>query len=510
MGSYTVALPDGCFHAVISSWPYNPGELIYKEFAIDEFCVGSEYATFDYIFDVYMQPYDTPSQVSGYIYKYTETAGNQPLQDARIYFNVDVFNSDSEGDGNNDLTHYVIYSDINGYYELNVPNGAYEMWAYNSGYPDSDHIYFDLINSSNNQDFTLYLPSSTISGLIYDAATAETLDEVTITIYNVEDDGNLSEIASTADVTTSEGYQLELPNGCFQARYQKDGYADLSRDFCVLAENYVFDAYLIVEESLGDVNDDGYINIADLVQIINVIVGNTEFSDAQMAIADINQDTYVNIEDVVPLVNIILGYTEDMLGRSKPVTELEIGFSPSSIRINLNGGVGAMEIHTEGEYELTSIKLPEDWEFYHGPSGMVFVNMKGINVESSIRVDLDGDIDISSHLAVDVFGNKIATSISAIPDIYQLHNAYPNPFNPVTKITYDLPEDSFVNLIVYDIMGRQVTTLVNEIKSTGYHQVIWNASEYASGMYFIQIISGNFETGENDSFIKTQKLMLVK
>ena len=107
-------------------------------------------------------------------------------------------------------------------------------------------------------------------------------------------------------------------------------------------------------------------------------------------------------------------------------------------------------------------------------------------------------------------GNKIATSISAIPDIYQLHNAYPNPFNPVTKITYDLPEDSFVNLIVYDIMGRQVTTLVNEIKSTGYHQVIWNASEYASGMYFIQIISGNFETGENDSFIKTQKLMLVK
>jgi len=83
-----------------------------------------------------------------------------------------------------------------------------------------------------------------------------------------------------------------------------------------------------------------------------------------------------------------------------------------------------------------------------------------------------------------------------------LNNAYPNPFNPATTISYGVPEDSFVKLTIYDMMGREVATLFNDIKPAGYHALVWNASNNASGMYFVQLIS--------EDFVQTQKLMLVK
>ena len=83
-----------------------------------------------------------------------------------------------------------------------------------------------------------------------------------------------------------------------------------------------------------------------------------------------------------------------------------------------------------------------------------------------------------------------------------LFRSYPNPFNPVTQIHYAIPEDIHVELIVYDILSRQVTRLVNTDQQAGYHQVIWNGNQNASGLYYVKMTAGNF--------ISTQKLMLVK
>ena len=106
------------------------------------------------------------------------------------------------------------------------------------------------------------------------------------------------------------------------------------------------------------------------------------------------------------------------------------------------------------------------------------------------------------HLAADLFGGKILTSISLIPDEYSLNNAYPNPFNPATTISYGVPYDSFIKLTIYDMMGREVAILFNDIKPAGYHEIIWNADNHSSGMYFVQMVSSEY--------LKTQKLMLVK
>jgi Secretion system C-terminal sorting domain len=79
---------------------------------------------------------------------------------------------------------------------------------------------------------------------------------------------------------------------------------------------------------------------------------------------------------------------------------------------------------------------------------------------------------------------------------------YPNPFNPTTTITYEIPKDGFVTLKVYDILGREVATLVNEFKTAGKYYVNFNAGNLASGMYFYRFKSG--------SYISTKKMMLLK
>ena len=89
-----------------------------------------------------------------------------------------------------------------------------------------------------------------------------------------------------------------------------------------------------------------------------------------------------------------------------------------------------------------------------------------------------------------------------IPEEFSLERAYPNPFNPVTNITIALPEVSDVKLLVYDLQGRMVAELVNGIKPVGYHSIHWNASNHASGIYFVKMMTLDFS--------KTQKLRLVK
>jgi hypothetical protein len=81
----------------------------------------------------------------------------------------------------------------------------------------------------------------------------------------------------------------------------------------------------------------------------------------------------------------------------------------------------------------------------------------------------------------------------ALPNTYQLFQNYPNPFNPVTLINYQLPMANDVTLRIYNQLGQKVATLVAEKQNAGYHQVEWNASGYASGVYYYQLEAGIFQ-----------------
>ena len=83
-----------------------------------------------------------------------------------------------------------------------------------------------------------------------------------------------------------------------------------------------------------------------------------------------------------------------------------------------------------------------------------------------------------------------------------LSPAHPNPFNPVTNIQFTVPEMSDVNIVIYDVQGRLIETLIDNRLSPGDHMVQWNASEVSSGVYFLHI--------ESSKFSRIQKLMFIK
>ena len=89
-----------------------------------------------------------------------------------------------------------------------------------------------------------------------------------------------------------------------------------------------------------------------------------------------------------------------------------------------------------------------------------------------------------------------------VPNSYNLSQNYPNPFNPVTNIKFSIPTNGNVKLVVFDVLGREVTTLVNEVRNAGNYVVDFDASNLSSGVYFYTLESGNFT--------QTKKMLLVK
>ena len=86
----------------------------------------------------------------------------------------------------------------------------------------------------------------------------------------------------------------------------------------------------------------------------------------------------------------------------------------------------------------------------------------------------------------------IVNNLESIPQTYSLMQNYPNPFNPVTTINFSIPQHGFVTLKIYDVLGKEVMTVVNEQKVRGNYEVEFNAGNLASGAYFYRIESGEF------------------
>jgi hypothetical protein len=112
---------------------------------------------------------------------------------------------------------------------------------------------------------------------------------------------------------------------------------------------------------------------------------------------------------------------------------------------------------------------------------------------------------VRSDGSISRYGQAISGIInisSTVPDKYTLGQNYPNPFNPTTNIKFAIPKNGLVTLKIYDILGREVTTLVNEVKTAGSYLVDFNASTLSSGIYFYRL--------ESNGFRETKKMMLIK
>jgi hypothetical protein len=109
-----------------------------------------------------------------------------------------------------------------------------------------------------------------------------------------------------------------------------------------------------------------------------------------------------------------------------------------------------------------------------------------------------------SIVVLDTLEEKEESKIPAaeIPDKYDLAQNFPNPFNPSTNIKFDLPEQAFVKLVIYDNLGREVVRLVDGQLNAGYHQYYFNGEKLSSGIYFYKLIAGNFTSVKKMTLVK--------
>jgi hypothetical protein len=100
--------------------------------------------------------------------------------------------------------------------------------------------------------------------------------------------------------------------------------------------------------------------------------------------------------------------------------------------------------------------------------------------------------------------------IQEITPNYHLYQNYPNPFNPSTVISFQLPVFSHVKLIIYDILGREVTKLIDEDRLAGYHSITWNAKNVASGLYYYKLMVNGANPLTAGNYVQVRKMILLK
>jgi len=154
------------------------------------------------------------------------------------------------------------------------------------------------------------------------------------------------------------------------------------------------------------------------------------------------------------------------------------------------------ELGIENEFHGEEGQLHEYWgtvngNWFDGPN------------EYFEQIRSDGFLFLYNQL----YSVEVPIDHEVIPTSFALHQNYPNPFNPITTLRYDLPEQTTVNIIIYDMLGRQVRTLVNTTQDAGFKSVLWNATNdygepVSAGVYIYQIQAGEF--------VQTRKMVLLK
>ena len=138
----------------------------------------------------------------------------------------------------------------------------------------------------------------------------------------------------------------------------------------------------------------------------------------------------------------------------------------------------------EGNGNSNSPKYYSFKDVMKKPSGKYLYRLK--------QIDNDGNFDFSAEIEV----------LLNIPDDFELSQNYPNPFNPSTTIEYTIPENTAVELKVFDILGKEIWTLVNEVKAPGKYEVLFEANNLSTGIYYYRMQAGDF--------VDTRKLILLK
>jgi len=277
-------------------------------------------------------------------------------------------------------------------------------------------------------------------------------------------------------------------------------------DFAIFATNY----NTVMTTDPGnwvtnyDLNSDDAINSSDFA-IFGTNYGSTLVAGkaiADMPTSEIPLILGANVEESTSMyfVNVNVGESESLKGLTFALSydKEALEFVPNSV-----SGLVGLDIVRENEEGIIEVS---NWFVGNEFDGTITLGFK------SNGLNRDVDFEVVNAMVDDVDGLAIMTNVSdvtvrALPTVYSLSNNYPNPFNPTTTIDYSIPKSGNVELVIFNIAGQKVRTLVNENQNAAFYKVVWdglddNSASVASGMYIYRIVSGNFS--------KIEKMMLMK
>ena len=288
------------------------------------------------------------------------------------------------------------------------------------------------------------------------------------------------------------------------------------------------DSTEIVDFLMGDCDDNGALDIADLVCLVGFMFQGDE-PPCIMASLNINGVGGIepNISDLVYLVAYMFSGGPApicpgpgaQVARLTPTDDiyLKSACDAHSTSIAISSETSLLGIELElvgtGNGEPVSGLQNDNIEVVHGHEGdrikVGVLDMQGaypIAAGEHVLLEIPGQWEIVSALAADQNFQTIQPSLGRIepelPREFSLGQNYPNPFNPSTEINFALPTACDVSLEIYNITGQRVTTLVDAYLEAGQHSVLWDAWSNASGVYFYRLTAGEFT--------ETKKMMLLK
>ena len=376
----------------------------------------------------------------------------------------------------------IVVTDSNGDYTVDVFEGTYLLFAYKTGYEvlffNQAATIFDatpvIVTADNlnitGVDFSLPVEgtgTNSISGFVYDADTEMPVPDVYVYALPISTGGNDNSPLIKNGVPSGDGEILKTDNN---------------------------GAY-----TLGKLRNGVYTILFYRADCVSVFYGNT-FSWETAYMLNLTGNT--NLTDInINLVKMD-GFGGEIVGS---VFNSGNTYSPSNILSsslisvsNNSGDVVATAITDyNGEYIVPSVK-----------NGIYTVKASHIGYVTT-EYSQPVQIDLSNNPVVKNIDIDVESSPSSVPGddeqkpvSFNLYQNYPNPFNPTTEIKYSILNDGFTTLKIYDMLGREVKTLVNEEKPAGIYNVYFDASKLSSGIYFYSITSGSFH--------QTRKMVLAK
>ena len=221
---------------------------------------------------------------------------------------------------------------------------------------------------------------------------------------------------------------------------------------------------------------------------------------AHKAKVNFTESSLARSESAASTANLVIDAKEPIHG-----VQFDIKYNPSEIKSIIPQTISGFEVSynelSEGlirglVFSFQGLALPENLPFE-------FVNVEGFEGTSTIEFkDFILAGSKGNNVEVETQSYDINFSDSVLPVKTELSGSYPNPFNPTTSINYGLEKDGHVEIMIYDAAGRLVEELVNGHQDGGSYSITWNASNQASGMYFVKMIAGDVA--------QTQKLVLLK